>query len=185
VPCQPQSLQGLGQGCQGHFIFRLGARHAYFRHVDVPQPRGGALAQGARGTRTPGRGAHAQRMPRRRVGERLPSYIVRDRDRVYGEIFTRRLRVMGIRDRPIAPRSPWQNGHAERLIGSLRRECLDHVVVFGERQLRQLLLTYMAYYNFARTPLNKDAPVPRAIQAVGRIHVSPILGGLHHPYTRI
>jgi transposase InsO family protein len=63
-----------------------------------------------------------------------------DRDRVYGEIFTRRLRAMGIRDRPTAPRSPWQNGHTERLIGSIRRECLDHVVVFGERHLRHLLL---------------------------------------------
>ena len=90
--------------------------------------------------------------------EGTPSYIIRDRDRVYGEIFTRRLRAMGIRDRPIAPRSPWQNGHAERLIGSIRRECLDHVVVFGERHLRQVLLLYMAYYNRARThlSLNKD-----------------------------
>jgi len=71
---------------------------------------------------------------------------------------------MGIRDRPTAPRSLWQNGHTERLIGSIRRECLDHVVVFGERHLRHLLLSYMAYYNGARThlSLNKDAPVPRA-----------------------
>ena len=84
---------------------------------------------------------------------------------------------MGIRDRPIAPRSPWQNGHAERLIGSLRRECLDHVIVLGERHLRQLLLLYKDYYNRARThlSLNKDAPAPRAIEAVGRIHASPIL----------
>jgi transposase InsO family protein len=116
-----------------------------------------------------------------------PEYIVWDRDSVYGEIFTRRLRVMGIRDRPIAPRSPWQNGHAERLIGSLRRECLDHVIVFSERHLRQLLLLYMDYYNKARThlSLNKDAPVPRAIQAIGAIHANPILGGLHHHYVRI
>jgi transposase InsO family protein len=116
-----------------------------------------------------------------------PEYIVRDRDAVYGDIFTRRLRAMGIRDRPIAPRSPWQNGHAERLIGALRRECLDHVVVFDERHLRQLLLLYKDYYNRARThlSLNKDAPVPRAIEAVGRIHASPILGGLHHHYVRI
>jgi transposase InsO family protein len=113
--------------------------------------------------------------------------IVRDRDRVYGEIFTRRLRAMGIRDRPTAPRSPWQNGHTERLIGSLRRECLDHVVVFGERHPRHMLLLYMAYYNGARThlSLNKDAPVPRAVQAAGRIHATPILGGLHHHYVRI
>src|ERR1700747_1380078 len=77
--------------------------------------------------------------------------------------------AMGIQDRPIAPRSPWQNGHAERLIGSLRRECLDHVVVFNEQQLRQLLLLYKDYYNRASTQLslNKDAPVPRAIQARG------------------
>src|ERR1700752_3704694 len=95
-----------------------------------------------------------------------PEYIVRDRDAVYGEIFIRRLRAMGIRDRPIAPRSPWQNGHAERLIGSFRRECLDHVVVYGERHLRQLLHAHMAYYNFARThlSLNKDAPVAWAAQ---------------------
>ena len=83
-----------------------------------------------------------------------PRYIVRDRDAVYGEIFIRRLRAMGIRDRSTAPRSPWQNGHAERLIGSIRRECLDHVVVFGERHLRHLLLSYMAYYNCARTHLS-------------------------------
>jgi transposase InsO family protein len=94
---------------------------------------------------------------------------------------------MGIRDRPTAPRSPWQNGHTERLIGSIRRECLDHVVVFGERHLRYLLLSYMAYYNSARThlSLNKDAPVPRAVQAVGRMLPTPILGGLHHRYVRI
>jgi transposase InsO family protein len=97
-------------------------------------------------------------------------------------IFTRRLRAMGIRDRPTAPQSPWQNGHTERLIGSIRRECLDHVVVFGERHLRHALLSYMHYYNSARThlSLNKDAPVPRAVQAVG-----PILGGLHRHYVRI
>ena len=119
--------------------------------------------------------------------EWTPKYIVRDRDFVYGEIFTRRLRAMGIRDRPTAPRSPWQNGHAERLIGSLRRECLDHAVVFGERHLRHMLLSYLAYYNGARThlSLNKDAPVPRAVQAAGPIHASPILGGLHHQYVRI
>jgi transposase InsO family protein len=104
-----------------------------------------------------------------------------------GEIFTRRLRALGIRDRPTAPRSPWQNGHTERLIGSIRRECLDHVVIFGERHLRHLLLSYMTYYNGARTylSLNKDAPVPRAVQAIGRILPTPILGGLHHQYVRI
>jgi len=119
--------------------------------------------------------------------EAAPRYIIRDRDRVYGEVFTRRLRAMGIRDRPTAPRSPWQNGHTEQLIGSIRRECLGHVVVFGERHLRHVLLSYMQYYNVARThlSLNKDAPVPRAAQAIGRILPTPILGGLHHQYVRI
>jgi hypothetical protein len=119
--------------------------------------------------------------------EPAPRYIVRDRDRVYGEVFTRRLRAMGIRDRPTAPRSPWQNGHTERLIGSIRRECLDHVVVFGERHLRHVLLSYMQYYNGVRThlSLNKDTPAPRAVQVIGRILPTPILGGLHHQYVRV
>jgi transposase InsO family protein len=108
-------------------------------------------------------------------------------DRAYGEPFKRRLRAMGIRDRPTAPRSPWQNGHVERLIGSLRRECLDHIVVFGERHLRHILLSYMQYYNDARTHLSlkKDAPVPQAVQAVGRILPKPVPAGLHHQYVRI
>src|SRR5208337_4477199 len=119
--------------------------------------------------------------------EPVPRYIIRDRDSVYGEIFKRRLHAMGIRDRPTAPQSPWQNGHTERLIGSIRRECLDQVVVFGERLLRHVLLSYMHYYNSARThlSLNKDAPLPRPVQAEGRIHATPILGGLHHRYIRI
>jgi transposase InsO family protein len=94
---------------------------------------------------------------------------------------------MGIRDRPTSPRSPWQNGYAERLIGSIRRECVDHVVVFGERQLRHPLLSYMNYYNEVRThlSLNKDASIPRAADTVGRTIVHPVLGGLHHQYARI
>jgi hypothetical protein len=107
-----------------------------------------------------------------------PQYVVRDRDAVYGDIFIRRLRAMGIRDRPTAARSPWQNGYAERLIGSIRRECLDCVVVFGERHLRHLLKSYQGYYNEARThlSLSKDAPVSRGVQAVGRILCLPIGG---------
>ena len=118
--------------------------------------------------------------------QRAPRYIVRDRDRVYGGVFTRRVRAMGIRDRPIAPHSPWQNGCAERLIGSIRRDCLDHVVVFGERHLRHLLKSYQKYYNEARTHLSlqKDAPIPRAVQTVGQTLAVPILGGLHHQYIR-
>ncbi len=124
--------------------------------------------------------------------DRAPRYVVRDRDSVYGQVFMRRLRAMGIRDRPIrdrptAPRSPWQNGHSERLIGSIRRECLDYVVVFGECHLRHVLACYAAYYNQARThlSLNKDAPLFRPIQTIGRIFPRPTLGGLHHHYVRI
>jgi transposase InsO family protein len=113
-------------------------------------------------------------------------YLIRDRDSAYGETFIRRGRSMGIRDRPTSARSPWQNGYAERLIGSVRRDCLDHVVVFGERHLRYLLASYQRYYNEARTHLSlrKDSPVPRQAQAVGRLISVPILGGLHHQYVR-
>jgi transposase InsO family protein len=116
-----------------------------------------------------------------------PQYVVRDRDAVYGDIFVRRIQAMGIRDRPTATRSPWQNGYAERMIGSIRRECLDYVVVFGERHLFHLLKSYQGYYNEARThlSLSKDAPVSRAVQAVGSIIAKPLLGGLHHQYVRI
>ena len=118
--------------------------------------------------------------------EQAPQYLIRDRDGVYGEIFIRKLRSMGIRDRPTASRSPWQNGYAERLIGSIRRECLDHVVVFGERHLRHVLLSYMKYYNEMRTHLSmeKDAPVPRVVERAGHILCRPVLGGLHHQYVR-
>jgi transposase InsO family protein len=94
---------------------------------------------------------------------------------------------MGIRDRPTSPRSPWQNGYAERLIGSIRRECLDHVVVFGERHLRHVLLSYINYYNETRThlSLNKDAPESRTVDRAGHILCRSILGGLHHQYVRI
>ena len=119
--------------------------------------------------------------------EQAPHYLIRDHDGVYGEVFIRRLRSMGIRDRPTSPRSPWQNGLAERLIGSIRRECLDHVVVFGERHLRQILLSYMTYYNEVRTHLSleKDAPVLRAVERTGHILCRPVLGGLHHHNIRI
>jgi transposase InsO family protein len=116
--------------------------------------------------------------------ENTPRYIIRDRDGVYGDVFIRRLRAMGIRDRPTAPRSPWQNGYSERLIGSIRRDCLDHVIVFGERHLRHVLRSYANYYNQARThlSLSKDAPASRAVQTHGCILSRPFLGGLHHQY---
>ena len=116
-----------------------------------------------------------------------PQYLIRDRDGAFGPIYTRRVRAMGIRDRPTAARSPWQNGHAERLIGSIRRECLDHVIVFGEAHLRRVLKAYASYYNEVRThlSLDKDSPEFRRAQSVGNIVALPLLGGLHHHYVRV
>jgi transposase InsO family protein len=116
-----------------------------------------------------------------------PRCLIRDRDGVFGAGVTRRLRAMGIRDKPIAPASPWQNAFAQRLIGSIRRECVDHLIVYGERHLRRILRCYAHYYNEVRThrSLNKDAPISRAAQPVGAIKSYALLGGLHHHYVRI
>jgi transposase InsO family protein len=116
-----------------------------------------------------------------------PPYLIRDRDRLYGSVVRRRLRAMGIRDRPISAGSPWQNCFAERLIGSIRRECVDHLVVFGEQHLRRLLRCYAEYYNNTRThrSLNNDAPLSRPVQWIGRISSRSLVGGLHHQYVRI
>jgi transposase InsO family protein len=117
----------------------------------------------------------------------VPRYLIRDRDQVYGAAATRRLKAMGIRDKPIAPGSPWQNGFAERLIGSIRRECVDHIVVLGERHLRRVLKSYARYYNETRTHrlLNKDAPISRPVQRTGSIMSHALIGGLHHHYVRV
>ena len=119
--------------------------------------------------------------------DEAPRYLIRDRDRIYGSIVTRRMRAMGIRDKPTAPASPWQNGFAERLIGSIRRECVDHIVVLGEAHLCRILQSYARYYNdiITRRSLDKDAPVSRSVQRTGIISSLPILGGLHHHYVRI
>jgi len=116
-----------------------------------------------------------------------PRYLIRDRDRIYGSFVTRRLRAVGIRDKPTAPASPWQNGFAERLIGSIRRECVDHVIVLGEAHLRRILQTYAGCYNDIRThwSLDKDAPISRPVQKTGIIKSHPVLGGLHHHYVRV
>ena len=113
--------------------------------------------------------------------------MIRDRDRIYGTVVTRRLLTMGIRDKPIAPASPWQNSFVERLIGSIRRECLDHVIVLGEAHLRWILKNYADYYNGVRThrSLNKDAPASRLVQHTGVIRSRAILGGLHHHCSRV
>ena len=106
-----------------------------------------------------------------------PAHLIRDRDAAYGLAVTRRLAAMGIRDHPIAPRSPWQNGHAERLIGSIRRECLDHIVIFGEAHPRQVIKAYATHCNNVRTHLSlgKDVPLIRPIQRFGNIAARPIL----------
>jgi transposase InsO family protein len=118
--------------------------------------------------------------------DEAPDYMVRDRDKCYGHAVTKRLAAMGIRDHPIASRSPWQNGHAERLIGSIRRECLDHIVVFDEAHLRRILADYAVYYNELRTHLSlgKDSPRHRSVRRLGQLAAQPILGGLHHEYCR-
>jgi putative transposase len=117
-----------------------------------------------------------------------PRYLLRDRDRIYGVAFRQRVRHMGIEDVLIAPKSPWQNPYVERLIGSLRRECLDHVIVLHERHLRRLLTEYFSYYHHWRThrALAMDCPRPRPVQRpeVGSIREVPEVGGLHHHYER-
>ncbi len=119
--------------------------------------------------------------------DETPDSLIRDRDGSHGHAVTRRLAAMGIRDHPTAPRSPWQNGHAERLVGSIRRECLDHAVVFGEVHLRRILAAYAGYSNELRThlSLDKDSPAYRPIQRLGQIAETPVLGGLHHQYCRM
>ena len=119
--------------------------------------------------------------------ETAPTYLVRDNDGAYGPVFWRRVRAMGIRDRPISPRSPWQNPYAERLIGTLRRDCLDHLLIFGARHLRRVLAVYSRYYNETRThlSLDKGAPLGRSIQRRGAIVAVPVLSGLHQCYSRI
>src|SRR5881296_3068821 len=120
--------------------------------------------------------------------EEAPRHLIRDRDQVYGERFSRQAKRLDIREAVIAPRSPWQNAYAERVIGSIRRECLDHVVIVRERQLLRILSKYADYYNRTRTHLSlaKDAPESRSVQppSQGRVMQVPRVGGLHHEYLR-
>ena len=115
-------------------------------------------------------------------------YLIRDRDGVYGQLFRNRVDGLGLEEVVSAARSPWQNGYAERFIGSLRRECLDHVIALDERQLLRIVRSYVAYYNTSRTHLSlgKDPPEPRAVQAAdaGAIVAIREVGGLHHRYER-
>jgi transposase InsO family protein len=120
--------------------------------------------------------------------DEAPRYLLRDRDSMYSAAFRQRVQHMGIEEIVIAPHSPWQNPYVERLIGSIRRECLDHVVVLHERHLQRILTRYFSYYHRFRThrAWDMDAPVPRAVQppALGPIQEVPEVGGLHHHYER-
>ena len=115
-----------------------------------------------------------------------PRYLIRDRDRIYGIVVRRRLQAMGIRDKPISAGAPWQNCFAERLIGSIRRECVDHLVVFGERHLRRILRSYALYYNEWKTSFLTEGCAGVASNLANRAIVShALVGGLHHRYARI
>ncbi len=120
--------------------------------------------------------------------DEAPRFLLRDRDSIYGETFRHRVKNMGIEQVVTAYRSPWQNPFVERIIGSIRRECLDHVIVLNENHLRRILAEYFEYYHESRTHLSLDrnAPVPRAVQSPeqGDVVAIPVLGGLHHRYTR-
>jgi transposase InsO family protein len=120
--------------------------------------------------------------------ETTARYVIRDRDRIYGTDFKQRVAGLGLREALTAPRSPWQNAYAERFIGSLRRECLDHVIVLNERHFRRVLWDYVRYYNGSRThlALEKDAPEPRAVheRELGQVIALPEVRGLHHRYER-
>lgn len=121
--------------------------------------------------------------------ESSPRYLLRDRDGSYGEKFSEAARWLGIKEVHAAAQSPWQNAYVERLIGSIRRECLDHVIALNESGLRRILKSYFDYYEHSRTHLSlgKDAPISRPVQPVGsgRIETIPQVGGLHHRYERI
>ena len=117
----------------------------------------------------------------------VPCYLVRDRDASYGHEFRSRVRSLGLSEVITAPRSPWQNAFVERLLGSIRRDCLDHIVVLNRRHLTRVLKNYFVYYHCSRThlALAKDTPEPRPIMKRGRIEAIPQVGGLHHRYQRV
>jgi transposase InsO family protein len=121
--------------------------------------------------------------------ETAPRYLLRDRDASFGSDFRSRVEAMGITEVITAPRSPWQNAYVERVIGSIRRECLDHILIFNERHLRRVLFSYVDYYHRTRThlSLDKDCPDPRPIMPprIGKVIAIAQVGGLHHRYERL
>ena len=120
--------------------------------------------------------------------EEAPRFLIRDRDGIYGDYFTKRIESTGIEEVLIAPRSPWQNPYCERVIGSIRRDCLDHMMIFTEDSLRRIMAEYLRYYNESRTHLSLEgnSPIPREVEppSKGKVVAVPFLGGLHHRYTR-
>jgi putative transposase len=130
----------------------------------------------------------AQQMREAFPWDTAPQYLLRDRDRIFGKDFVDQVKAMGIKQVLSAPRSPWQRGYVERVIGTIRRECLDHVIVFNEGSLRRHLQSFLDYYHGTQTHLGlqKDAPEPRQVQppGAGRIISIPYVGGLHHKYER-
>ena len=120
--------------------------------------------------------------------EQAPRFLIRDRDDIYNSYFTGRVKGMGIEEVPTAPHSPWQNPYCERVIGSIRRECLNHVIVLSEGHLKRLLSSYLEYYHGSRPHLSLDrnSPTPREVEppSQGEVVSIPQVGGLHHRYTR-
>jgi len=116
-----------------------------------------------------------------------PRYLMRDRDRIYGSEVRLRIASLGIEEILTAPRSPWQNPYVERVIGSIRRDCLNHFVILNTRHLKRVLAWYVGYYHGSRTHLglDKQCPFPRQVSSIGRILAIPQLGGLHHRYERV
>jgi putative transposase len=139
-------------------------------------------------TQNPTQGWLAQQITEAFPWDTAPRYLLRDRDTSYGPQFRDRVRAIGLEEVLTAPRSPWQNPYAERIIGSIRRECLDYELIFNETHLRRVLSRYLRYYHRSRThlSLNKDCPEPRAVQSAtaGRIVSFPEVGGLHNRYER-
>jgi len=130
----------------------------------------------------------SQQMVEAFCGEDAPRFMIRDRDGVYGLAFRERVRALAMEEIITSPQSPWQNPYAERVIGTIRRECLDHVIVLGEKHLRRIVRRYVSYYHKARThlALSKDAPQTRSVQPPekGMVIEFPEVGGLHHRYER-
>jgi len=119
--------------------------------------------------------------------ETAPRYLLRDRDRTYGQEFRKQVSVMNIKEVLSAPRSPWQRAYVERVIGSIRRECLDHLIVLNQESLRRTLRSYLSYYHRSRLHLSleRDSPESRPVRSIGKVVAFPEVGGLHHRYERV